>query len=903
MKKISFLLLGAVCVIALFAQSELYLFKSDKTVLGIPVSTIDSILFSNESVLTVFKTDKTQTNLQLATIDSIAVGEVVSDTVTITYAGSTATVDNPMAKYGVAVEVSGADVVVNSTVIDNKVNYLLKGTTTEGSFKIYSTHRIDLILNGVSLTNSDGPAINIQTKKRCEITLDAGTTNTLTDGTSYAKSTEDQKGTFFSEGQLIFKGLGTLTVNGNAKNGIVADDFIEVNGGTINLNVTPAAAKGLKCSGPLALNGGILNVNMSGAATLAASGLGFEPSYCTAVKCDSTITIGGSTLNITTTGVGGKGVSSDQDLLMYTGTVTVTTSGNGATYTNALGKADAYAASCLESDRNMLLMSGIVTVSSSGTGGKGISADGNLTIGSIANVPVINVTTTGTRLLVSGTTNYTTAVYATPKAIKCDGVMDILDGTFTLNTAQPGGDAIDCDSVLTLRKGTIGITLKGAGTKGMKASKTMNLNGGTVNITASGAVLLENVAAATYDPSYCTGVKGDAAVNLNGTNVTMTGTGTGSKGISAGGALTMNEGTINLTCSGAGATYKNASSVTDSYSSSCFTSDGVMQILGGSLTTNTGSAATGGKGISSNAAITIGSTTTNPILNIKTTGARFLVSGSDYCHPKTLVSPAAIVINSGTNTFNSTDDGIHSDLSVTINGGTNTVTASSTTQGVGEGVEGPSITFNGGTTNITASNDGINGTYGTVVNGTESNDGSIINFKGGIVIVAGSDAVDGNGNISMTGGTVIVNGPQTGVEEGFDFNGTFNVNGGVLISAGSNSNMTKAMSTTSTQPCMYLKSSAVIASTSLLHIENASGTEMVTFKPKNGGYYFHFSTPSLVKGTQYKIYAGGTYTGGSFVGGTTGNGLYTGGTYSKTGATLKSTTTLSTSATLNTITF
>ena len=111
------------------------------------------------------------------------------------------------------------------------------------------------------------------------------------------------------------------------------------------------------------------------------------------------------------------------------------------------------------------------------------------------------------------------------------------------------------------------------------------------------------------------------------------------------------------------------------------------------------------------------------------------------------------------------------------------------------------------------------------------------------------------------------------------------------------------MSTTSTQPGMYIKSSAQIAATSLFHIENASGTEMVTYKPKNAVYYFHFSSPSLVKGSSYKIYSGGTYTGGSFVGGSTTWGMYTGGTYSISGATLKSTSTLSTSNTVNTITF
>lgn len=134
------------------------------------------------------------------------------------------------------------------------------------------------------------------------------------------------------------------------------------------------------------------------------------------------------------------------------------------------------------------------------------------------------------------------------------------------------------------------------------------------------------------------------------------------------------------------------------------------------------------------------------------------------------------------------------------------------------------------------------------------------------------------------------------------------MNGGTLISGGSNSSMTSAMSTLSTQVGMFIKSSAQLAATSMLHIENASGTEMITFKPKNAVYYFHFSSPNMAKSTSYKIYfggtyTGGTYTGGSFAGGATSWGLYTGGTYSTTGATLKSTSTSSVSSTVNTITF
>jgi len=129
------------------------------------------------------------------------------------------------------------------------------------------------------------------------------------------------------------------------------------------------------------------------------------------------------------------------------------------------------------------------------------------------------------------------------------------------------------------------------------------------------------------------------------------------------------------------------------------------------------------------------------------------------------------------------------------------------------------------------------------------------------------------------------------------------MNGGFLISAGSNAGMTKAMSTTSTQRGMYLKSSTQLATTSMLHIENATGTEMATFKPKNGVYYFHFSSPSVTASTSYKVYFGGSYTGGSYVGNSSGWGLYSGGTYSNTGGTLKSTFTYPSSGTVNTVTF
>ncbi|MFP3594097.1 carbohydrate-binding domain-containing protein [Chryseobacterium sp. SIMBA_038] len=500
--------------------------------------------------------------------------------------------------------------------------------------------------------------------------------------------------------------------------------------------------------------------------------------------------------------------------------------------------------------------------------------------------------------------NGTVNIIATGDAIDAgDTAVSISGGNVTATLASADVKAIKTGtSTISISGGTFNLNLTGAQSKAISSKGNITFDGGNITAILSGAAVL-TASGTGYDPSYSTAIKTDANVIVNaGTlNLTLTSTANGGKGISADQNITINNGNVTITTAGNGATYTNTTGVLDSYSSSAISADGNLLINAGSVTTT--SSGTGGKGLKADGTITIGSTTGSPTLNIKTIGARFLVSGTDYSHPKTLVATGAIIINNGNNIFNSTDDGIHSDTSVTVNGGTNTVSAISATSGVGEGVEAPIITFAGGVNNITASNDGINATYGTVSGGTEANDNSHLYITGGINIVAGSDAIDSNGNITITGGTTIVNGPTSQPEEGIDYNGTFLMNGGLLISAGSNSNMTKAMGAASTQVGLYLKSSSQLATSSVLHIENAAGTEMVTFKPKNGVYYFHFSSPNLVKNTQYKVYFGGTYTGGSYVGSSTGWGLYTGGTYSTAGGTLKNTFTTSATNTVNTVSF
>lgn len=83
-----------------------------------------------------------------------------------------------------------------------------------------------MVLNGADIISPDGPAINIQSGKKATIMLVGETNNRLIDASTYtASGTEDMKGTFFSNGKLIFTGNGRLIVKGNYKHAIFSDDF------------------------------------------------------------------------------------------------------------------------------------------------------------------------------------------------------------------------------------------------------------------------------------------------------------------------------------------------------------------------------------------------------------------------------------------------------------------------------------------------------------------------------------------------------------------------------------------------------------------------------------------------------------------------------------------------------
>lgn len=234
-----------------------------------------------------------------------------------------------------------------------------------------------------------------------------------------------------------------------------------------------------------------------------------------------------------------------------------------------------------------------------------------------------------------------------------------------------------------------------------------------------------------------------------------------------------------------------------------------------------------------------------------------------------------VEINGGVINMLSGDDGIHGDSTVDINNGEINITKSY------EGIEAETININGGNINLIASDDGVNaagGNDGSSVNGRPgqnnfaSSGSGTINLNGGkLVVDAKGDGLDANGNIYMKDGIVIVNGPEDNGNGSLDYDGTFEISGGTLIAAGS-SGMAQSPSNTSTQNSVNVFTS--VSASTLIHIEDESGNEVITFAPSKNAQSVLISSPNIKTGTTYKVYTGGESTG------TSDNGIYSGGSYS-----------------------
>ncbi len=258
-------------------------------------------------------------------------------------------------------------------------------------------------------------------------------------------------------------------------------------------------------------------------------------------------------------------------------------------------------------------------------------------------------------------------------------------------------------------------------------------------------------------------------------------------------------------------------------------------------------------------------------------------------------------LSNGTVTVNAGDDGFKASRVVEISGGSLTVEQSD------EGIEAQYINVSGGDVNVTSADDGMNASLKT--SDSESTDSSTntsdaanqqqnnqqqgslpggqqsgtsnqqqqgmgqppampgggggtfevidaaINVSGGHVTVnAEGDGIDSNGVTTLSGGTLIVNGPSQGGNAALDTNGDLLLNGATVLS-GSTADMFEAPSTNSTSGYLKLTNSSGFEQGSTVQVADSSGKVVANYKvTKSNVQLVLVSSSSIVKGQSYTAY-------------------------------------------------
>lgn len=242
-------------------------------------------------------------------------------------------------------------------------------------------------------------------------------------------------------------------------------------------------------------------------------------------------------------------------------------------------------------------------------------------------------------------------------------------------------------------------------------------------------------------------------------------------------------------------------------------------------------------------------------------GGTFTINSAD----DSVHSNSAVTINDGTYTLITGDDGVHSGEALEINGGTITISESY------EGLEGLTVTINDGDIDITSSDDGINAAGGTEEMGfggmgndsTEdtSTDEMWMEINGGYIhVLAGGDGIDSNGDITVNGGEVYIDGPSDNGNSAIDYGdrSACYINGGTVVAIGS-SGMAEDISDDSDQQVMLVKLDSQKEAGEVT-LTDSDGNEIITYTALKSYDCVIISTKDLEAGQTYTLTTSGTQT-------------------------------------------
>lgn len=141
----------------------------------------------------------------------------------------------------------------------------------------------------------------------------------------------------------------------------------------------------------------------------------------------------------------------------------------------------------------------------------------------------------------------------------------------------------------------------------------------------------------------------------------------------------------------------------------------------------------------------------------------------------------------------------------------------------------------------------------------DTTDYNRIQISGGMLTVnAGGDGLDSNGDLTVTGGEIYIDGPVQGGNGALDCSGTATISGGTVIAVGS-SGMAENFSSSSTQGSMLVTVSASMISGEIT-LQDSNGNSLLSYTPAKSYNSVVISCPKLTSGETYTLLAGDTTT-------------------------------------------
>lgn len=451
-------------------------------------------------------------------------------------------------------------------------------------------------------------------------------------------------------------------------------------------------------------------------------------------------------------------------------------------------------------------------------------------------------------------------VYPNACVYACDDLK--LDGAGTLQITGNADKGINTKDDLELAGGTLIVRSVGTAVRG---NDSVEMTGGTVTLTVTGE--------GDGLKSAQTEKEGKGYIAISGGSLYITAIG---DGISAATDLTVSGGSHVITTLDAGGTALAEATSSSGQFGRFGGGFGGGGMMGGMNDGNNNKSSISAKGLKAEGTVTL-------------SGGKLTVTAVDdgiHANDTVLLQDGEAYIRSG-------DDGVHADRYLILSGGNYEIAQSY------EGLEAAQITVSGGSTRITASDDGMNASNGSgggmmgnmggmggnrpggsfgggqkpgrAAQGSQPEalpDGDattetlepLLTISGGYTVVnAAGDGIDSNGNIVMTGGTLLVFGPTDNGNGAIDYgdgNYSMTISGGTLLAVGSSGMAETADGDGQAVFACSFRSSLSAGTT--VGLTDADGNLICGYCLPKSISSVVFSSPALTAGNSYTFVQGGT---------------------------------------------